>query len=407
MKILHTADWHLGQKFSNMDRLEEHQLVLNWLLEYIVTDQIQALIVAGDIFDVNNPPNYARTLYYQFLTKLSKTSCKHIIIVGGNHDSPSMLEASKDLLKLLDIHVVGCATEKIEDEVLILRDEKGVVEAYVAAVPYLREKDIRKSIAGESSLERTNRTKEGIVNHFKAVAEIIAQYDTSNVPVIATGHLFATGGINEEGKRKDLYVGNIENIDAEQFPTIFDYVALGHLHRPQKVGGKKHIQYSGSIIPLSFSEIKDNKVVKVLHFKGKNLEDIESVQLPLFRRLIRIEGNIDKIKKQLIIIKKQHKENLEAWVEIIIEGETEPNIHQVLEELTIGSPIHIFRVRLKKEHQSIEQLTNVEILSDLDVLDVFRKKCEREGEFSDKAIQALEESFLELRQWINEEDIVL
>ena len=134
MKILHTADWHLGQKFLFYDREAEHRYALNWLLELIEKEKIDTLIVAGDIFDIGNPPNYARKLYYQFLTKLQNTPCRHVIITGGNHDSPAMLNAPKDLLEALNVHVVGAATDDLEDEIVLLKNAKNEIETVVAAV---------------------------------------------------------------------------------------------------------------------------------------------------------------------------------------------------------------------------------------------------------------------------------
>ena len=151
MKILHTSDWHLGQRFLFNDREQEHQRALDWLADTIRTQEVDALIVAGDIFDINNPPNYARTMYYRFLTSLLGTSCRHIIITGGNHDSPSMLNAPRELLRLLNIHVVGAVGDALEEELVELKDSEGELELVVAAVPFLRDRDLRFSQAGEGS----------------------------------------------------------------------------------------------------------------------------------------------------------------------------------------------------------------------------------------------------------------
>ena len=121
MKIIHTSDWHLGQKFLYNDREAEHQMALDWLLDTITQNEVDGLVVAGDIFDIGNPPNYARRMYYRFLTQLIHTSCRHVLITGGNHDSPAMLNAPRELLQALNIHVVGAATENLEDELEIGR----------------------------------------------------------------------------------------------------------------------------------------------------------------------------------------------------------------------------------------------------------------------------------------------
>jgi len=107
MKILHTSDWHLGQKFLSKDRIDEHQSALDWLRQTIIEQEIDVLLVSGDIFDIGNPPSYARHLYYRFLTSLQGTYCRHVVITGGNHDSPSMLNAPKELLEILNVYVVS------------------------------------------------------------------------------------------------------------------------------------------------------------------------------------------------------------------------------------------------------------------------------------------------------------
>ncbi|RME09699.1 MAG: exonuclease subunit SbcD, partial [Bacteroidetes bacterium] len=144
MKILHTSDWHLGQKLTGRDRDEEHRLALDWLADFIAQEKVDVLVVAGDVFDIHNPPNSARELYYRFLRKLIQSSVRHVVVIGGNHDSPNMLEAPKELLQLLGIHVVGAATGHVSDEIIELKDADGKVELVVAAVPFLRDQDLRK-----------------------------------------------------------------------------------------------------------------------------------------------------------------------------------------------------------------------------------------------------------------------
>ena len=284
MKIIHTSDWHLGQKLLHNDREQEHRLALQWLLETIRKEKADGLIVAGDIFDIGNPPNYARSLYYQFLRNLLNTECRHVVITGGNHDSPAMLNAPRELLQALNVHVIGAAGEGPEDEVVVWKSPEDEIDVIIAAVPFLRDRDLRYSVAGETGLERVAQIKTGIRKHYDRVADHIAgHYDIASVPVICTGHLYASGA-SASGKQDNIYIGNTENIDAQHFPDLFDYVALGHIHRAQKVGGLEHVRYSGSLIPLSFSETQDEKGVYVLEWEGKKLETVRKVGVPTFRR---------------------------------------------------------------------------------------------------------------------------
>jgi exonuclease SbcD len=150
MKILHTSDWHIGRTLYGRKRYEEFEAFLTWLAETIQQNEIDALLVAGDVFDTSAPSNRAQELYYRFLCRVAASCCRHVVVVAGNHDSPSFLNAPKELLKALDVHVVGSSTESLEDEVLVLRNDQDTPELIVCAVPYLRDRDIRVAEAGES-----------------------------------------------------------------------------------------------------------------------------------------------------------------------------------------------------------------------------------------------------------------
>ena len=307
MKILHTSDWHLGQKFINHDRDQEHKLALDWLVQLIIDQNVECLIVAGDIFDTFNPSSGALNLYYDFLEDLRETNCRYTVIVGGNHDSPSMLNAPRRLLKSMNVHVVGAtAVDDISDEIIELRNEKGELEIMVGAVPFLRDRDLIYATTGESGLERIERIKKGIFNHYQTIGEALTKYQKAKIPILATGHLYASGAEASE-KQDNIYIGDKSNIKAKDFSKVFDYVALGHIHRPQKIGGLETVRYSGSIIPLSFSEIKDEKKVVLLDFDKNKLKNIEEISIPLFRRLKTISGTVDEVRTRLKTFAEKHK----------------------------------------------------------------------------------------------------
>ena len=149
MKFLHTSDWHLGRSLYGRKRYEEFTAFLDWLTQTIEDEKIDALLVAGDVFDTSTPSNRAQELYYRFLCRVAASCCRHVVVVAGNHDSPSFLNAPKELLRALNVYVVGSMTEALEDEVFVLQvDDKP--EAIVCAVPYLRDKDIRTVEPGET-----------------------------------------------------------------------------------------------------------------------------------------------------------------------------------------------------------------------------------------------------------------
>ena len=262
MKILHTSDWHLGHRLHEQLQTEEQQLFLSWLITVINDQLIDVLLISGDIFDTGTPSSQSLSIYYNFLVELKSSHCNHVIITGGNHDAPGTLNAPKEILRALNIQVIGKATENISDEVFeVSVDNEAVM---VAAVPYLRDQDIRRAIAGESFAEIGDRYKSALIKHYSEVAEACELINKDNNPVIAMGHLFAIGGTTTDSEQT-IYVGNAGDIGADDFPSLFDYIALGHLHRHQKISDT--IIYSGTPYILSFSEVNHQKKVVTIEIK--------------------------------------------------------------------------------------------------------------------------------------------
>ena len=400
MKILHTSDWHLGQNFMNNTREEEHQMALDWMIDLIKQEEVEVFILAGDVFDIGNPPSYARRLYYDFLRKLIKTSCRHIIITGGNHDSPSMLNAPAELLKIFNIYVIGAATGNLKDEILELKNEEGTIEMAVAAVPFLRERDLRYSVAGESGAEQARHLRKAIIQHFSEVGKLMKPYAKKEIPIIATGHLFAAGA-TASAKQDNIYIGNMENIGASEFPPVFDYVALGHIHRPQNLGKQRHIRYSGSIIPLSFSERQDQKSVVLLTLEGKKITETKIVEVPVYRQLKSIQGDLQKIKESLRKLDQEFEGILPHWVEVVVESdEITPRIDIDIREFASGMNLEILRVKIRRNQKGLDAgLEETVELDDLDELDVFKKKCETYG-VPEEEMKGYVDTFLELKDWM-------
>ncbi|MGM0444748.1 MAG: exonuclease subunit SbcD, partial [Fibrobacterota bacterium] len=255
MKILHTSDWHLGQNFLNRSRRHEHAHFLDRLIAVLYEEKPDALIVAGDIFDTGTPPSYARQLYHSFLDRAADAPCPAVIIIGGNHDSPSTLNESRSILRRISVHVIGGAEEDPAREVFTIRDQSNTPRGIIAAVPFLRDRDVRRGVPGQSREERSRATREGITAHYEAALQEVQKLkeEIGDVPAVATGHLTTAGGSVTEGVR-ELYIGSLENYGTGDFPDSFEYIALGHLHKKQSLGNRKHIRYCGSPIPLSFEE---------------------------------------------------------------------------------------------------------------------------------------------------------
>ncbi|MBC5992656.1 exonuclease SbcCD subunit D C-terminal domain-containing protein [Pontibacter cellulosilyticus] len=406
MRVLHTSDWHLGQRLVNLERTEEHQHFLNWLLQTIEQEQVEVLLMSGDVFDNGSPSNTALKLYYDFLRRACATCCRHIIITGGNHDSISTLNAPKELLEYFNIRVIGGASADPLDELIQLHNEQGELQLVVCAVPFLRDRDVRLSVPGETAEEREQRIKQGIADHYHAFVPHIQKYKTQSIPVLAMGHLFAAGGSASESE-KEIHVGNLGQIGADQFPKEFDYVALGHLHRPQMVNKAHHIRYSGSPIPLSFSEVTDTKVIFILDFEEGKLADLRDVEIPCCRKLVRFKGTLDKVKHQIALYDNSAY-TLPAWAELQVELEAPlPDLNQQLEEVLKlkESELQLLIHRpplIQKSRQTLEQQVQEE--ADLHVLtekEVFVKRCQ--SSFPDSDHAELIATFSELLELMNQE----
>ena len=399
MKILHTSDWHLGHRLYEQSQHEEQSLFLNWLEAYIRNHQIDVLLVAGDVFDTGVPSTQSQKLYYNFLISLKNTTCKHIVITGGNHDAPGTLNAPKALLEALAIYVVGKATDKLEDEIFELKvnDE----EIIVAAVPYLRDQDIRRAVAGESFEQIGDRYKRALVNHYTELSGHCKKYH--NTPVIAMGHLFALGGSTSDSEQT-IYVGNLGDIGAEDFPPVFDYIALGHLHRYQKVGNLNHIRYSGSPYTLSFSEVGNDKQVVILETEEGKIKDIRGVTLPVFREIRRVSGTLEAC---IAGLKSIHAEShvLTPWVEVVLDPQKNTSIgylqiNKVAEELNL----EVLKVTLNRERKiaGLEELIEkTQHIKDLSPIEVFKMKC-REQNFELTKRADIMDAFNEVLQQVKE-----
>lgn len=388
-----------------MDRHEEFRMALDWLYSVIENEEIDVLLVAGDIFDIGNPPNQARQLYYRFLRRLLNSTCRHIVITGGNHDSPAMLNAPRELLESFNIHVIGAATDNIEDELLVLKNNNGEEELIVAAVPFLRDRDLRTTKVGEEQQSRQSRLQEGLQQHYQTLADLAQPYADQDLPIIAMGHLYAKGSVASD-KQDNIYVGNRENMEAGQFPAVFDYVALGHIHRAQKVEDVDHVRYSGSLVPLSFSETKDDKQVFILHFSGKELIQVEAKSVENFRRLKTIQGDLEDVQQKLDRFAAKLDRPLPSWVEVIIDTEDYvPQLDQILRDYSQEMPLELVKIRINRPYRELSHtLAEVPDLEDLDVEEVFRQKCLSQGELPEEKLEELVTTFRELQNWMAEKE---
>lgn len=284
MKILHTADWHIGQRLHERSRLDEHKQFLDWLLETIHEREVDLLLVSGDIFDTSLPSAEATDLYYRFLYRLFNETDAYAVITAGNHDSARHLEAPREFLEMGKIYVVGLATEPAKCVLPFPPDNPRMM---VAAVPYLLESELRH-FSYQTEAERNDRYREWLEAFY---ADCVACMP-AELPKILMGHLFVQGG-QETNSERNIQIGGTTAIRASDFPNDVNYVALGHLHKPQTIKDTDYpIRYSGSPIPLRFNETSYSKKIYLLEFSddGSLLRD-EGIEIPVFKELCTVEGD--------------------------------------------------------------------------------------------------------------------
>lgn len=406
MKILHTADWHIGQQLHTRKRYQEFEQFFKWLVDKIAAESFHVLLVAGDIFDTTSPSNFAQELYNNFLAEVSKTPCRHVIITGGNHDSPSLLNAQRNVFKLLQIHVIGSAEKSPKDEVLLLHDANGKPELIVCAIPYLRDRDVRKSEPGETLEEKGKKLIEGVRIHYEEVcaeAERVQQSLGEWVPIVAMGHLFTAGGITTDSDGvRDLYIGSLGHVHAEIFPPCINYLALGHLHSPQIVGNNNAMRYSGSPLPMNFAEADHDKEVVSVEFIHKQIK-VEGIKIPRFQELKRIRGDWEFI---FNAVKEEKESGSKAFLELVYTGGEyiDHKLRDNLERCVEGSSLEILKINNeRKRNRIIAEGENSASLDDLQPLDVFKEILNQE-QIQENSREDLIARFLEIVTHIAEED---
>ena len=405
LTILHTSDWHIGRTLYGRKRYDEFEQFLDWLSETIDQNQVDALLVAGDVFDNTAPNNRSQQLYYRFLCRVAASSCRHVVVIAGNHDSPSFLNAPKDLLRALDVHVIGATSGNLEDEVLVLSDENDTPEAIVCAVPYLRDREIRVAEAGESLEDKQNKITEGIRGHYTEIVNLAEQKRAMlelPIPIIAMGHLFTAGGKTVDGDGvRELYVGSMAHVDAGMLPDSVAYTALGHLHVPQKVDDSEVIRYSGAPIPVGFGEAKQEKSVCLVRIASTEVE-VELVKVPVFQKLACIRGSWDDIAAS---IRELAITGSPIWVEIVYEGdEIIGDLRERLDALVAGSELEILRVKNNRVVERVlRQTYHEETLDDLNVDDIF-ERCLSAHEVPEAQRSDLFHAYQEIVATLKEDD---
>ncbi len=378
MRILHTSDWHLGQNFYTKSRAPEHQAFLTWLRQTAADQQVDAIIVAGDIFDTGSPPSYARELYNRFVVELQQTGCE-LIVLAGNHDSVATLNESRELLACLNTRVIASAQLQPEGQAIILNKRNGEPGAVLCPIPFLRPRDITKSRAGESGSEKQLQLLNAITLHYQACFDAACQLRGEQaLPIIATGHLTALGVTKTDAVR-DIYIGTLDAFPASHFPEA-DYIALGHIHRAQTVAQSEHIRYCGSPIPLSFDETGSPKVVNLVEFSGASLTKVTPLAVPVTQPLAMIKGTLAQIEQQLQQWRDAPAEP-KTWLDIeIVSDDFLHDMQRQIVALTEALPVEVILLRRSREQRDLAiARLETETLSELSVAEVFERRLQSEA----------------------------
>lgn len=419
MKILHTSDWHLGQLFYGKSREQEQASFLRWLVEQVRLHQIDAVLVAGDIFDTGTPPSYARALYNQFIVQLHQEcpTCQ-LVLLAGNHDSVAVLNESKGLLNALNTQVIAgadpeslddgtddLASEHLKDVLIPITDADQTPSAVLCAIPFLRPSDLMRSRSDQSAEQRQQQLTQQIQGYYQQLFDL-ANKHYPDLPVVMTGHLTTVGASTSESV-KDIYIGTLDAFPASAFPPA-DYIALGHIHRPQKVAKTEHIRYCGSPMALSFDELGREKEVLIVELQPElGFVKAESLTVPVFQPLIRLNGSLSDIETQLSDLSDETAKLASGqtlWAEINVRTEDYlADLQPRIEALIGEQPVEVLRIR--RENRARSTLADHKPSVQLDELtpeEVFLKRLSQE-ELDEERRSALIDCFQQIQSGMQEE----
>ena len=291
LRLIHTADWHLGQTFFGYDREAEHEAFLGFLTNLLVERQTDVLLIAGDVFDVTNPSAGAQRRFYRFLREANRLNPGlQIVIIAGNHDSAIRLEAPNPLLEELNTSIVGIVGRTDSGEidlaslVIPLRNRAGEREALCLAVPFLRQGDYPAAPEGE-----LDSYVAGIGRMYRRLYAYADARRNPGEAIVALGHLHATGAeLSDDDRSERAIMGGLESVSADTFDAGIAYTALGHIHKAQRIGGREAVRYAGSPLPMSFSEKNYRHQVIAVEIEEGKVMEIEAIGIPRVADLMRI-----------------------------------------------------------------------------------------------------------------------
>lgn len=405
MKILHTADWHLGHQLHGHDRRFEHDVFLDWLTDTLKARQIDALLVAGDLFDTANPPASAWQQLYRFLARLrAEMPNLDMVLIGGNHDSPSKLDAPHELLRAFDLHLVGSISRdkdgKLETDRLLvpLHDNEGKVAAWCAAVPFLRSSDLRV----EPLAEGQDRLIEGVRQIYAEVLAEGRKRCEQDQALIAMGHAYLAAGQLSELSERRVLGGNQHALPADIF-TGADYTALGHLHLAQRPA--EGIHYSGSPLPLSLTETSYRHQVLEVTLEAGQLTAVEAIPVPRSVEMIRLPlGSLDEALATIDALELPDRpQEAQPFLEVrLLLPKPEARIRERILAALAGKPVRLARINTQYQGsgQGLADGRERRRLDELSPTEVFRLCYQRQ--FEGEPEVGLVASFEEILEQVKE-----
>ncbi|MDR2926694.1 MAG: exonuclease SbcCD subunit D C-terminal domain-containing protein [Cytophagaceae bacterium] len=371
MKIIHTADWHIGQTFFDYDRKAEHAKFFEWLRQQVQNQQADVLLIAGDVFDTPNPSAESQRMYYRFLRDITaENPSLQIIIVAGNHDSAARLEAPNSLLESMNISVRGIVKRTDEGEIdfnhLIIPLDKG---GCCLAVPYLRQGDYPYA----------ETYAQGVQKMYEMLYEFVKN---KNQPVIAMGHLQATGSeISENDRSERTVIGGLETVSPDSFNSAIAYTALGHLHCAQRVSRRENVRYAGAPLPMSFAEKNNKHGVTLIEITDSTR--IERIEFDVPTQLLSIPATpmpLCDVIIELAALPEGQINETSPYLEVkILITEPEPSLRHTVEEALKTKSVRLARIAAvvpKRETEmaaiTFEQLQTINPMAIAE--DIFRRK---------------------------------
>ncbi len=404
MRILHTSDWHLGQHFMGKSRQAEHAAFCSWLVEQVQVHAVDALILAGDVFDTGAPPSHAREQYNRLVLALRECGTA-LVVLAGNHDSVAMLGESRELLACLGTQVVLAPGATPEEQLILLSGRDGTPGALLCAVPFLRPRDLLRSEAGQSAADKQQALQQAIAEHYRQLHALACQRRAElglALPIIASGHLTTVGASASESVR-EIYVGALEAFPTSAFPPA-DYIALGHIHRPQKVGGLEHIRYCGSPIPLSFDEAKQQKEVLLVDLDETGLRAVTALPVPRWQPMASACGNLVELAEAIRELAREGSVESPLWLEVQVSGDDYlSDLHARIAALCEGLPVEVLRIRRERGTSAPGLQTEArETLDELDSEEVFARRLQQEQLDADSA-QRLQQLYRQVLEQLRDE----